>query len=171
MEIRRAKESDAEALYALAKRTFIETYDKYNTPENMAVYLAETFAPEKQLCEIRDPDRIIAIGWSGHEARGFFHLLKCPPHPSVTGPKPVELLRLYLDLGWQGKGAGKALLDEAMKTAKDAGFQTMWLTVWEKNTKAQAFYERNGFVTVGRAEFAVGDDVQTDHVMALAIRS
>lgn len=166
MQIRLAEESDAEALYALAKRTFIETYEKDNSPENMAVYLAETFAPEKQLQEIRDPNRIIALGWSGDQPIGFFHLLKCPPHPSVKGPKPIELLRLYLDLGWQGRGAGAALLQEAMKTASGQGYQTMWLTVWERNFKAQKFYEKYGFATVGTSEFAVSTDIQTDLVMA-----
>lgn len=52
---------------------------------------------------------------------------------------------LYVDAAARGKGAGKALLDLAKKDRD-------WIEVWvyEMNTRARAFYRREGFVDVGR---------------------
>jgi diamine N-acetyltransferase len=49
------------------------------------------------------------------------------------------------------------------------GGRTAWLSVWEKNPRAQAFYTKAGFTRVGEADFWVGPDRQTDHILALPI--
>ena len=59
--ITHASDSDAETLSSLGRKTFLETFEKDNTPEDMASYLAETFSPDLQLVEIRDPARTIEI--------------------------------------------------------------------------------------------------------------
>ena len=41
----------------------------------------------------------------------------------------------------------------------------MWLGVWERNVRAQAFYRKHGFDRVGSKVFVVGSDPQTDLVM------
>ena len=44
--------------------------------------------------------------------------------------------------------------------------QALWLSVWELNPRAQAFYRKMGFADVGSTVFFVGPDRQTDRVMA-----
>jgi diamine N-acetyltransferase len=46
----------------------------------------------------------------------------------------------------------------------------MWLSVWERNPRAIAFYGKCGFRMVGSKDFWVGSDRQTDHVMVLELR-
>jgi ribosomal protein S18 acetylase RimI-like enzyme len=41
----------------------------------------------------------------------------------------------------------------------------LWLGVWERNERAQAFYRKHGFRKAGTQIFVVGTDPQTDHVM------
>jgi ribosomal protein S18 acetylase RimI-like enzyme len=41
----------------------------------------------------------------------------------------------------------------------------MWLGVWERNWRAQAFYRKWGFRRVGEQTFMLGADAQTDWVM------
>jgi RimJ/RimL family protein N-acetyltransferase len=43
--------------------------------------------------------------------------------------------------------------------------ERLQLTVYEKNARAIAFYNKVGFTPVGSTTFTVGDDVQTDIVM------
>jgi RimJ/RimL family protein N-acetyltransferase len=45
----------------------------------------------------------------------------------------------------------------------------MHLGVWEHNPRAQAFYAKWGFRKVGEERFDLGDDIQTDWVMELAL--
>jgi GrpB-like predicted nucleotidyltransferase (UPF0157 family)/ribosomal protein S18 acetylase RimI-like enzyme len=170
MKIRRASESDAQALANLGQSTFVETFAEYNTKEDMDLYVTKTFGAEKQMKEIRDPNRWIEIAWSGEQAVGFLHLVRSKPDSSVTGPKPIELLRLYVDSRWHGKGIGAALMERTIEIARKEGFQTLWLGVWEKNFRAQAFYAKHGFNSVGRQVFKLGTDEQNDFIMVIDLR-
>ena len=51
-------------------------------------------------------------------------------------------------------------------TAASRGAGTLFLGVWERNTRAIRFYNAQGFAEVGRQTFAMGDDVQQDLVLA-----
>ena len=53
--------------------------------------------------------------------------------------------------------------------AQAAGYQTMWLGVWEYNYRAQAFYRKWDFVAVGEHVFQLGSDPQTDLLMERAL--
>lgn len=45
----------------------------------------------------------------------------------------------------EGRGAGSALLRAAEEWARDRGYATLTLNVFEGNTRARRFYERAGF--------------------------
>ena len=53
----------------------------------------------------------------------------------------------------------------AKQRARRGAATTMWLGVWERNARAQAFYRKHGFGKVGRQVFVVGSDPQTDDVL------
>lgn len=167
--IRPAAGADAETLSILGARTFHETFAKDNEPRNMKLFLAKTFGKEIQAREIADPRRRIFIAWSGKEAAGYAHLLEGEADASVRGPRPVELLRLYVDKRWHGKGVAAALMETCVKAAREAGFRTLWLGVWEKNPRAIAFYRKWGFAESGAHVFELGDDLQRDVVMEKAL--
>jgi diamine N-acetyltransferase len=169
VEIRMATEADAQLLAELGSSTFEETFSKDNRREDMELYTTKTFSAEKQLKEIIDPNRRIAIAWIGNNAAGFVHLLKGDSDLSVKGANPIEILRLYVSVRWHGQGVGAALMDRSIQIARDEGFQTLWLGVWERNFKAQSFYRKYGFVTVGQHVFRLGTDDQIDLIMSRAI--
>jgi ribosomal protein S18 acetylase RimI-like enzyme len=62
------------------------------------------------------------------------------------------------------------MMDAVIDAARERGTGTLWLGVWERNTRAQAFYRKFGFVDVGSHTFMLGTDVQTDRLMARTIR-
>jgi ribosomal protein S18 acetylase RimI-like enzyme len=169
IEIRRATEADAKALTDLGRKTFIETFAKDNRQEDMDLYLAETFGEEKQLREICDPYRYIEMAWAGDQAAGFLHLMKSTPDPSVVGSSPIEILRLYVDARWHGKGIGPALMERCIEIAREKGHETLWLGVWERNFRARSFYEKFGFKRIGQHFFYLGKDEQLDWIMVLPV--
>ncbi len=57
-------------------------------------------------------------------------------------------------------------MDKAVEIARAEGYDTMWLGVWERNFKAQAFYVKSGFTQVGQHVFRLGTDDQTDLIMS-----
>jgi diamine N-acetyltransferase len=165
-EVRPAREMDASALAEISEKTFVETFAKDNRPEDMADYVSNTFGYEKQLAEIRDPKRRIALAWNRSSLAGFYHLYEGTVDTSVQGPRPVELMRLYVTSDWHGKGLGALLMDKCIEEAKKAGFKTLWLGVWERNFRAQAFYRKYGFMECGSHVFHLGRDPQMDLIMS-----
>jgi diamine N-acetyltransferase len=53
--------------------------------------------------------------------------------------------------------------------ARRGGHDVVWLGVWERNLAAQRFYARWGFTRRGESSFHLGDEVQTDRIMARAV--
>ena len=170
LDIRRAVPADIDRLAELARRTFISAFGQYNTPENMKAYVEKAFTREQLLSELRESANTFL--WAEHTGipAGYAKLRRGTIQTCVTGPRPVELERMYAETGLIGAGVGKTLLHTAIKIAQSEGFQTMWLGVWEFNERAIEFYRRQGFVDAGEQDFMLGSDRQTDLVMQLDLR-
>jgi diamine N-acetyltransferase len=164
--IRRATVGDAEALAEFGARTFYETFAKDNTAEDMRLHLASAWAPALQRAEILDAalDTLLACERDGRLA-GFAQLRTGHAPPGIVTAQPVELLRFYVDRPWQGQGVAGLLMQAVRDQARTRGARELWLGVWERNERAQAFYRKHGFRKVGTQIFVVGTDPQTDHVM------
>ena len=52
-----------------------------------------------------------------------------------------------------------------LDAAAAAGAATAWLGVNEENARAIRFYEKHGFVKVGRKHFRLGDRLEDDWVL------
>lgn len=57
-------------------------------------------------------------------------------------------------------------MQAALDIAQSTGYRTIWLGVWERNTRAISFYTRWGFETVGDHVCRMGSDEQRDLIMA-----
>ncbi|HEV8267057.1 MAG TPA: GNAT family N-acetyltransferase [Thermoanaerobaculia bacterium] len=167
--IRRAGTGDATPLAALAAATFRDTFAADNTAENMSAYLASAFGEEKQAAELLDPGVAYFVAEEAGAAVGYAELKSGPAPACVGGAKPVELARLYVSREFFGKGLANALMDRCLDEARSRAFETIWLGVWEKNLRAQAFYRRWGFTRVGEHLFLLGTDPQTDWLMERAL--
>ena len=57
----------------------------------------------------------------------------------------ARMVYLRVHPAYQGEGFGHQILTSLEKVAKDLGYGTMELDTWTINSKAQRFYERNGY--------------------------
>jgi diamine N-acetyltransferase len=167
--IRRSTADDAKLLAELGARTFSETFAADNTPEDMAAYLVSAFSLQKQAEELADPNSLFLIADADGVAVGYAMLRSGDVEHSVTGDKPIELVRLYLSRESLGSGLGAALMQACIDEAKQRGYETLWLGVWKNNHRAQAFYRKWNFQEVGTHVFQLGDDPQTDILMQRSI--
>ena len=169
LTIRRASPDDAGMLAELGARTFSETFAADNSPEDMAAYLTSSFNLAQQTAELADPASTFFIAEVGGVAAGYAKLHAGEPEEGIEGAKPVELVRLYVSKEWLGRGVGEALMRACVDEARRAGHETIWLGVWERNARAQAFYRKWNFRAVGEHVFQVGSDPQTDILMERAL--
>ncbi|MES2561078.1 MAG: GNAT family N-acetyltransferase [Bacteroidota bacterium] len=70
----------------------------------------------------------------------------CGVYPSKGLPAGCcELVRYFLAPEARGKGIGKTLLDQSVATAKELGYETMYLESFPDMKEAIRIYEQNGF--------------------------
>jgi len=162
--------NDAALLAELGARTFFESFAADNDPEDMRRHLESQFAPKIQLAEIANPalDTLLLRDTAGR-AVAFAQLRSGKTTHGVPAEGSIELWRFYVDKSWHGRGIAHALMDAAKARGRRRGARTMWLGVWERNARAQAFYRKHGFEKVGSHVFVVGSDPQTDDVLLCAL--
>ena len=165
LKIRRGTVADAGLLAELGARTFSETFAAANTPENFAAYMAKSFNVAQPAAELQEPGSIFLIAEVDGKAAGYARLLDGEPEQCVKGAKPIELVRLYVSSDWLGRRLGGELMRACLDEARQTGHETIWLGVWEENPRAQAFYRKWEFRTVGEHIFRLGSDLQRDLVM------
>src|SRR5688572_11110234 len=161
--------ADAAALASFAARTFRETFEADNTPENMARHLETHYGPERQTAELRDPAVVTLLAEDGRRMAGYAQLHEGDAPECVPGAAPIEIRRFYVDREWQGRGVAQRLMMASLEAAMERGAETVWLAVWERNLRAQAFYRKCGFEDRGAKEFLLGEDRQLDRVMVRAL--
>jgi GNAT superfamily N-acetyltransferase len=163
--VRVASHGDVPLLAELGRETFRSTFAQDNTPEDMEAYLEEHFSESRLAREVSDPLATFLLAeLSGHPV-GYAKLLAGEPDPSVTGAKPMELVRLYVLPESIGHGIGARLMQGCIDAATSRGFETLWLGVWEHNPRAIRFYRKWGFQEVGSHLFQLGSDAQTDLIL------
>lgn len=168
--IRLATAEDADALAALAERTFRETFGHLNRAGDMDLHCRETYGAGIQAAEIRDPDRVTLLCHEGERLVGYAQLRRSDAPTCVIARRPAEIQRLYVEAGWHGKGAAADLMAALVEHAAAGGADVLWLGVWERNPRAIAFYRKSGFEIVGEHTFLLGSDPQRDLVLARPIR-
>jgi ribosomal protein S18 acetylase RimI-like enzyme len=166
---RHAVSGDADRLLQFASRMYYDTFSPLNTPENMQAYMSKAFTLPQFKAELSDPHAIFILAEIEEQLAGYAKLLANKAPESVTGEAPVELVRFYIDQCWQGSGLASALMEECLAEAKNDGFKTIYLGVWEKNLRARAFYQKWNFVRAGEHVFQMGDDPQIDWWMMRAV--
>ena len=164
--VRLALLTDALDLSRFAARTFEETFAHSTSPADMAAYLASHYSPGIQRAEIEDARTTTLIASDGSNLVGYAQIRDNDVPECVTDRGAIELVRLYVDRGWHGRGLATALMTRAEAAARERGAGTMWLGVWENNHRASAFYRKHGYAEVGEHVFLLGQDAQRDLIMS-----
>lgn len=170
LTIREATLSDTNLLSSLGRKTFEDAFAKDNKPENMKAYLQKSFNKKKIIQEITDPDTKFYLAFEEDQPAGYAKLRENAEVKKVLKERAIELERIYVDIGFQGKKVGASLLQTCETHARENGFHWIWLGVWEYNHKAQNFYAKWGFEKFGEHIFQMGDDPQTDWIMKKEVR-
>lgn len=166
LHIRYARPEDAAAYSAFAARLAVETFADQNDPVEFDTYMRATFGEDIQRRELEDPENTVVLGEISGDVAAFVYMRRRGKPGIVEVEDAMEILRFYVDGSWHGRGVSQAMMRAAMREARKAECGTVWLGVWEHNPRAISFYVKCGFVKAGEHTFMIGNDAQTDHVMA-----
>src|SRR6187402_519501 len=96
---------------------------------------------------------------------GYLRVRKSNEADYYLGTNTMEIHRLYVDKHFHGKNAGALLMQHALDIARERKVDWVWLGVWEKNLRAQRFYQKWGFERFSEHVFVMGNDAQTDWLL------
>lgn len=138
----------------MRERQFLAFFEAFS-PEQTAQFVTDNIAQGNPQFVAVDDDRV--VGWCDIR----------------RDPVPVYHHSGHLGMGvakdYRGQGLGKQLIEATLNDARQKGFERIELSVYARNTRARALYEKVGFKLEGtriRGKKADGeyDDV---HLMAL----
>lgn len=157
--------TDVNALQQISRITFLETFAKINTEENMRKYLDESFSTMQLSEELGNSLSQFYFAELNNEVIGYLKLNTGQAQKENAHENALEIERIYVLQDHHGKKVGQLLYQKAMEVAQQLKVEHVWLGVWEKNFRAMSFYKKNGFVAFDEHVFVLGNDRQIDILM------
>ena len=169
ISIRVAGPVDAELLVELGRASFYEAFSEQTAPKDMEDHLQKAFKVDEIRKQVDNDQTLFLIVEVNSIAAGYAYLNPDPPPDCVWDPEPIQLVRFYLRKAHYGRNIGHTLMKACLDMSLSRGFKSVWLSTWELNHRANAFYKKWEFEVVGRAKFKVGSDIQNDNIFARRI--
>ncbi|WP_118857865.1 GNAT family N-acetyltransferase [Sphingomonas mesophila] len=157
---------DGAAIGTLFRESFVATFGHLYKPEDLAAFIAGAGDAAWEE-EVRHPRFRFRLAEDDETLAGFAKL--GPDELPGAEPGGAELWALYLREAWHGAGVAAALMEWTIDAARSGGAPALRLTVFIDNHRARRFYERYGFVEVGKYAFKVGNHVDDDRILRLAL--
>ncbi|MCA9194494.1 MAG: GNAT family N-acetyltransferase [Planctomycetales bacterium] len=162
--ITRALPRDAQLVAEFGAARFIETFRGTCTEEDLQLLIADFYNLAQVQRELEDPLDYFFLLWDGEELVAYSRLKSDTVPLGLSIQSAIELKRLYVIPAYHGRGAAAALMSHNEALAQQLEFRGMYLSVWEHNTRAKAFYRKMGFVDSGlQNPFPIGNTPQMDY--------
>lgn len=142
--VRDATPGDAAAIERVAQASWRDTYRDIFEPAFIEDFLGRNYseaalASAAEAAATREGTEFLVAEREG-AVIGYLHF--------GEGQRGPELFRVYADPAHYSTGVGSALLSELHRRI-EGRVEAYVLDVHSRNERGRAFYERNGFVTVG----------------------
>ncbi|MBZ9794098.1 GNAT family N-acetyltransferase [Mesorhizobium sp. ES1-4] len=144
MFVRTAGDRDLAAVQALLVETWHDTYDAIYGDGRVTEIANEWHSVASLKARLIKPNSEFLVADDGKRIGGMAFA------ETLDSGGVVMLRQLYVLPALQGRGIGGMLLDEIIESFPEA--HCIRLEVEERNTRAVAFYQANGFVQAGRTE-------------------
>ena len=167
--VRPARPEDAQALGALGRQTFIDTFvTGFGIPypeADLTAFLDANFNTEPTLKKLAEPGAAWWVAERDGELLAFANAgPNGLPHPDAR-PSHMELRRLYVSRTAQGLGLGTKLLNLSLEWMQAHTDGPLWIGVWSGNAKAQRLYAAHGFEKAGEYDYPVGSWLDHEFIL------
>ena len=151
MEIVKIGVESVQALREISCETYYDTFkESIVNPQDMEDFLRDAYSIETLSQELENPESDFFFLYQEDRLVGYLKLnVGAAQTEQGVADNTLEIQRIYVRPSEKRQGFGTVLMDFAMQHAKEAGYDSVWLGVWEHNDAAQAFYKEHGFVRVG----------------------
>jgi len=166
--IERARPDDAPALAAMGSASYADQFGPSMTEAELAGVLKDWFTEANYRAAIETDILLLARGTDA-ALWGYVRIGAPGPYPGIApGPQPADRMvhGLYVAVGQQGRGIGRALMAAALALPEAKTAPALWIDVWAENTRAVSLYRSFGFEKVGTVDVvADGKVIGQDDVL------
>jgi ribosomal protein S18 acetylase RimI-like enzyme len=157
-----ADASHAQLLRDLGEQTFREAYEEHGDTENLELYIQRNFQLANVEADVKNTQAKYLLAQVEDQWAGYALVRQDRTHELLQNTQALMLHRIYVLQAFWRHGVGTVLLNSILDFAKQAGYEWLWLVVWEENHRALRFYEKYGFEHFGYVDFQYGDIVTKD---------
>lgn len=159
--IRKAEHKDCLDLAALSLQVWLHTYAVKGLRAQISQYALSTFT-EGYFLKLLDHTSIdVKVFEEDGHLIGFI-VIDLESTFNGCPNSGYEIVTLYISQHFQGTGIGRKLLKEV----EDIYGAPFWLSTWENNHDALAFYKKLGFKIIGELNFDLGGELHPNHVLS-----
>jgi len=158
-QIREATIEDVETIRQIANDTWWPAYQPILAEEQIEFMLKEIYSTEKLTEQISSNKQTFLLLLEDNEPVAFAAYSLREENPDI-----YKLHKLYCLPTTQGKGYGKALIDEVARRTSQAGKHVLELNM-NRHNNAKSFYEKMGFTIVYEEDIPIGPYWMNDYVM------
>lgn len=169
--LRLATPDDVAAIAALAIQVFLDTYATDGIRPDLAREALRDYGVDAFLPRLREPRRRFMLALRGEALLGFAELSLADEATPDGNAHGAELVRLYVQPAAQRSGLGRQLIHAAEALASEAGLATLWLTAYDGNHRALAFYARQGYADIGATTYRIEGNDYGNRVLARRLGS
>ncbi len=153
----------------LRSPTFEEAYRDGHSSDDILTYCQSNYSLREVITTLQDDRVVCKLAYKKGVPVGFF-LLKHHNCPILLKEDSSELKQIYVLSSEYGGGMGRLLFDDAITCTNNANSSWIWLLVPDSNQRAQSFYRKRKFESIGIGpELIVGTDRLPSTIMALKV--
>ncbi|WP_297704473.1 GNAT family N-acetyltransferase [uncultured Eudoraea sp.] len=157
IEIRLANTTDAEYITLLGRVTFPQTFGYYFRDKNdLLAYYNRTFSVAKIRSGFENPNNLFWLALVDDLPVGYAKLNS--PTRFSSSENICQMQKIYVLQDFLSMKIGLELQNSLLNTAREKGFDKIWLSVPKSNERAINFYGRSGFEKIGDHDFQIGKE-------------
>ena len=165
-KIEKATVKDAAILSIIGKTAFLEAHGHSAPKEDIENYVSNNFTEENFRKELENPQFIFHKIYVDDTIAGYSKIVLNAKNAAIPNENSTNLSRLYLLKDFYGLNLGVELFNFNVNLSKENNQKGMWLFVWVENLRAISFYQKMGFVKVGKFDFKISEThYNPNHIM------
>ena len=125
-------------LAALSIQVWLHTYARQGLRDALSDYVLAEFTPQRLAASLIDESQVFLVHEENAHLVGYLRLDLSSPSP-VNPEARVEIVRLYVQEHFLGRGIGHSLLEHMYAHCRKHGIPDVWLAVNHENREPIPF--------------------------------
>jgi ribosomal protein S18 acetylase RimI-like enzyme len=167
-QIIKATIKDAKLLSKISKESFLPAHGHSASKEDVHAYTSLNFSEENFIKELENIKNNYFLIYHDDKIAGYSKIILNSKNENISYKNVTLMSRLYLLEEFYGFNLGKELFNFNVELSKQNNQKGIWLAVWTENKKALNFYQKMGFIKVGKYDFKISEiHYNPNHILFL----